>query len=406
MSRKSIIIIVSAVILAVIAGMTLYMTQGGEDGIEKKLRLANQYIMEEKYEEAILAFQEIIDIDENNVEARLGLVNAYTGLGEYYKAEEVLRRGIALDGAQTAYWDALLELYKKAGKSDAEVQSLMKEAYEAMGNEKYKVEEPTTVAATTTSETTITTEEISTETSEEITESTTEETTETTTEETTTTTTENQDLGDGTIPLDDPEKVIIFQDPVFEQFVREYYGLGDGEIKWKDVGYRTDMVNESNSDEAKFTLNATDLKWFVNLQELDLTLTEVNGDLVSLSGLSNLKRIDLSWTGVSGDLSSLNGLTNLQSIGLSSMQIIGDLASFSGLINLKRIALSDTQVSGDLVSLSGLSNLEYINLSDTQVSGDLASLSSLSNLWWLEVYNTNVTGSLTLPSGEVITADN
>ncbi len=255
MSRKSIIITVAVVILAIIAGMTLYMTQAGEGGIEKKLELANQYITEEKYEEAILAFQEIINIDENNVEARVGLARAYTGLGDYDKAEEVLRRGLALDGAQTEYWDALLELYKKAGKSDAEIQALMKEAYEATGNEKYKVEEPTTEAVTTTE---VTTEESTTEISEEITESTTtdtteesseEETSDTTEEETsettveeTTVTTQNQNLDDGMIPLDDPEKVITFVDSVFEQAVRDYYNLGTGEIRWKDIGYQTELV--------------------------------------------------------------------------------------------------------------------------------------------------------------------
>ncbi len=328
MSRKSIIITIAVGILAVIAGMTLYMAQGGEDGIEKKLAIANQYITEEKYEEAVLAFQEIIDIDENSVEARVGLASAYTGLGEYDKAEEVLRRGLALDGAQTAYWDSLLELYKKAGKSDVEIQQLMQEAYEATGDEKYKPVEPMSEVITTISE--VATEE-------------------------TTTTIQNQDLGDGMLPLDDPEKVITFQDLGFEQYVREAYGLGDREIRWKDVGYRTEMDAYIN-EKVNFTLKAADLKWFVNLHSLDL-----------------------NYIGVSGDLSALSGLCDL---------------------------VSGTSVGGDLVSLSGLGNLKYTHLGNTSVSGDLSSFSGLDELDCVRVENTNVTGTLTLSNGDVITAGN
>ncbi len=248
-----------------------------------------------------------------------------------------------------------------------------------------------------------------------------------TTEETTTTT-QNQDLGDGTVPLDDPEKVITFEDPAFEKAVREEYKLGDGEIKWKHVGYRTSMYGNG---EDNYTLNATDLKWFVNLQSVYFTSSNIGGDLnslsgmnnlysihwnsdslggdlSSLSGLNNLRAIELYSSDVSGDISSLSNLKNLETIGLTSSKISGDISAFSDLNNLTHIYLRYTKVSGDLSSLSNLENLSLLNLDRTKVSGDLSSLSDLK-LSRLNVDGTNVTGSLTIWHGknpEVITADN
>ena len=47
--------------------------------------LGNKYIKERNYSEAILAFEKVIDIDENNVKAKLGLVEAYHELIEIYE---------------------------------------------------------------------------------------------------------------------------------------------------------------------------------------------------------------------------------------------------------------------------------------------------------------------------------
>ncbi len=332
--RKSVFIGVAVALLLVIVGVTMF-SRGGESDLKKKLELANQYITEGKYEEAVLAFEAVLAIDENSVEARVGLSQACIKLEDYAKAEEVLRQGLALDKTQTALWDSLLAVCEVSGRSTEELAALVKEAFEATGNEKYKETQNAESETNTNSEAEGETTE-----GEEVLES-------------------------GMIPLEDPEKVIEFVDPVFEQAVRALYELGDGDIRWKDVGYQTEMKfsdDEENArvqnvllDEEISTLE--DLKWFVNLKDIDMNNLPVSGDIAVLSRLSNLKQFDLGFT----------------------------------------------QVRGDIVAFSGLSNLQVVFLSATQVSGDLASLSGLSNLYNLNMYNTNVTGTVTLSNGCVVT---
>ena len=65
-----------------------------EAGTEAKLELAIKYLSENKYEEAILAYQEVIDIDPKIVEAYKGISLAYTMQGENDKAEAILNQGL------------------------------------------------------------------------------------------------------------------------------------------------------------------------------------------------------------------------------------------------------------------------------------------------------------------------
>ena len=78
---------------------------------------AQQYLTEQKYEQAIAEFQKIIEIDPKNADAYIGMAKAYIGIGDTDKAIEVLE-----DGYEQTGDDRILEMLEelKSGEKTAE----------------------------------------------------------------------------------------------------------------------------------------------------------------------------------------------------------------------------------------------------------------------------------------------
>ncbi len=62
---------------------------------QSHLDLGQKYLLDGNYEQAIVEFNRVIEIDPKNVEAYIGLADAYAALGDYESAIEALERGIA-----------------------------------------------------------------------------------------------------------------------------------------------------------------------------------------------------------------------------------------------------------------------------------------------------------------------
>ncbi|MDF2539772.1 MAG: hypothetical protein K0S76_2793 [Herbinix sp.] len=95
---KSTKVIITAVILllligAVITGILVSST-GKTGSVEKKLELGEKYLSELKYEDAIIAFQEVVEIEPKNVDAYLGIATAYVALDQPEEAVKWLEQGI------------------------------------------------------------------------------------------------------------------------------------------------------------------------------------------------------------------------------------------------------------------------------------------------------------------------
>jgi len=154
------IIIVSVVIIAIIAviiGIVIATSGGKSESPQKYLDLGNHYLLELDYEQALVQFERIIEIDPKNPAGYIGTAKAYIGLGEEDKAIEILQNGLNVTG-------------------DEDIRRMLKELSAPPATEQPVT---TTTASTTTATTTSAT----------TTEAT---TTETTTEETTTVITESQ----------------------------------------------------------------------------------------------------------------------------------------------------------------------------------------------------------------------
>ena len=85
-------IIIAAVIALVVAiGFGIYNSP--ENRLFRQLDLGQKYLEEQNYEQAVVAFNEAIEIDNKCVEAYIGLTETYIRMGEYDKALDSAKNG-------------------------------------------------------------------------------------------------------------------------------------------------------------------------------------------------------------------------------------------------------------------------------------------------------------------------
>jgi len=226
------------------------------------------------------------------------------------------------------------------------------------------------------------------------------------------------------VEISEPDRMIAFEDPVFEKTVRDYYDIEAEEITWKDIGYQRELNLEDFKVRGEIA-NLNDLKWLINLEELILVEAPISGDIASLKTLENLRVLDVSrtdiqgdlsnlgdWrhlevlvledTAVTGDLSDLSGLAGLTDLALNGEWIMGDIASLSDLTLLEGLYLENMNVTGDVGSLNTLVQLRELSLGETDVYGDIGDLSGLDKLEDVEFEDSKVKGRLTMPNGESV----
>lgn len=79
------------VLIALLTGIGIYNTP--ENRVNRHLELANKYLEEMDYEQAVVEFAKVIGIEPMNVDAYLGKAQAHIGLGDYDMAIETLKEG-------------------------------------------------------------------------------------------------------------------------------------------------------------------------------------------------------------------------------------------------------------------------------------------------------------------------
>ena len=126
------------------------------------------------------------------------------------------------------------------------------------------------------------------------------------------------------------------------------------------------------------------------LSKLDLTGTEVTGDLAALAHFTKLSHLRLSSTAVSGKLKSLAKLKELKELDLSNTAVSGELQSLTKLEKLTKLEMSNTAVSGKLKSLEKLKRLQKLDLANLKVMGDVAVMAEWSEIEHVDLSGTEV----------------
>ncbi len=96
-SRKRILICAAVIFLTAAGIIVLMFISKNTDNkyISEKLELAQKYLLELDYSNAVLEFTDAIKIDPKNPDAYIGLAEAYIGTGDTDKAVSVLKKGLS-----------------------------------------------------------------------------------------------------------------------------------------------------------------------------------------------------------------------------------------------------------------------------------------------------------------------
>lgn len=379
MSKYKIIVCAAIALILVLSIGALAISMTGGSDLSKQLKLGEKYLLEGKYEEAILAFEKAIQIDPKNVDARIGLAKAYVATEKLDEAEKVLKEALELVQDRPEVYIELAKVYILEGQTDEAIK-LLEQGYETTKDEKIKklldeIKSNPEGAVDIIQEQTKPAERHM---------------------------IESKDI---------KKEVVNFEDKEFEKYVREKINKENGEIFNTDLMRITSIaLNHGNSlvdiDDSENVLvidkiqmrTFNDLKHFPKLKSLqitdlkidlkDLHLEELNSltglclentqtiDLSALSGLKNLTSFYMYNSQVS-DISVLSGLTNLKYLGFDNTPI-SEISALKGLTKLERLDLVKCSIS-DISALAGLTNLKHLDLARNQIK-DISALRNLTNL--------------------------
>lgn len=165
----------------------------------------------------------------------------------------------------------------------------------------------------------------------------------------------------------EPEKTVVFSDPLLEAMVRAAMNKPEGDITLAEA-------------EA-----VTELKLGVDWQQEPAPNTQIK-DISGLENFKNLENLELHFHAIT-DISPLAGLTKLTNLSLGGNPV-ADIKPLSGLANLGSLTLFNCQAQ-DYTPLANLTGLGMLLLEHSTIS-DVSMLSGLTELWWLSLTNTQV----------------
>ncbi len=124
------IVAVAVVVVAVVIAIILMLSPGKrqKDAYENQVTQGEEFIKNSDYDDAIEAFRDAIEIDENEEDAYVGLADAYIKNKEYRKAAEILQRGSKVSGSKERIEEKKEELYNLAPELEKEFESKQEES--------------------------------------------------------------------------------------------------------------------------------------------------------------------------------------------------------------------------------------------------------------------------------------
>lgn len=182
-------------------------------------------------------------------------------------------------------------------------------------------------------------------------------------------------------------EVVVFNDPVLEEKVREAMNKPDGDITVAEAEAVKELRLDTEWQSPKETQikDITALKYFVNLERLELSFHAIT-DISPLSGLVQLRGLSLGGNPIS-DITPLGGLQELGFLTLFNCQA----NDYSVLKNMNLHGLHiDWSTFNDLNVLSEMKDLQILTFSNSQVS-DISPIANLTNLKTLKLENCPIT---------------
>jgi len=114
-NRKPLIISIIAAVLLLTIGIVAVVNTGILNPVQHNLNLGYKYLEEGNYEEALIAFNKVLEIEPNNTKAIIGSADAYVGLEDYESAIELLNKHISNDNENKELHEKLINILIDTG---------------------------------------------------------------------------------------------------------------------------------------------------------------------------------------------------------------------------------------------------------------------------------------------------
>lgn len=164
------------------------------------------------------------------------------------------------------------------------------------------------------------------------------------------------------------------------------------------------LADLSNLEEFQVTLNSLSgdipqINQLANLRLFSVSDNQMTGTIPSLTGLTTLLDFYVSNNQLEGQIPDLSSLTNLQDFIVAQNNLSGNLPAINMFADLQTFIVSGNQFDGEIPDLSGLNNLAYFQVDNNQLSGEIPALNSLTNLVYFDVSANQLQGNLPNLSG-------
>lgn len=117
MQRIMIVAVIAIIVVLTAVSVILYTNYKKVNSFEYQYQMGLEYYQNGEYGLAVKAFAEAVSKDRENIEVRLSAAEAYTALGNYNRAVELLLEVVNLE-PQVSYYEQLMKACELAGNTD------------------------------------------------------------------------------------------------------------------------------------------------------------------------------------------------------------------------------------------------------------------------------------------------
>lgn len=132
LKNKSIFLVLIPIILTI--ALALFgQSESKKDKINVLISQGNEAMLEGRYNTAVTFYENALNKDSDNIEARIGLGRVYKAQKQYYNAEQILSEGVSIGSRKPDIYIYEAEVLALMGR-DKEVQQTYKKGYEKTGD--------------------------------------------------------------------------------------------------------------------------------------------------------------------------------------------------------------------------------------------------------------------------------
>lgn len=132
------------------------------------------------------------------------------------------------------------------------------------------------------------------------------------------------------------------------------------------------------------------------LEELELSYNELTGTIPNFNSIPNIKSLHLSANNLKGKLPDFSNIPKLNNLYVFLNNLYGDIPSFENLPDLEELYLGNNYFTGFIPDFKSLSNLKKLDIRNNFIRGNIPNFSNLPKLITLNLSKNQLSGTIPL----------